>query len=419
MKQELIQKQKLPEEWKWVKFCEVATMNGRIGWRGLNSSHYTVQGPILLSVFNITPDFKLNLDNATHITQEGYDASPEIMLRDGDLLLSKSGTIGRTCVVEKVEHPMTVNAAINVVRTIKEKLYNKYLMYFFASSLGQKIFSNLAEGMAQKNMFQRDLKVMPILLPPLPVQQKIVAKLDAQMAQIEIIKKEAEKEKGSSEEVLQSFLKKELFDNQRDWKKYKIEDLCSLMTGGTPSKSINSYWDTGNINWLASGDVNKEIIREVEGKITEEGMKNSNAKSLPINSVLMALNGQGKTRGMVAILKVESTCNQSLVSFVPKENNQLDYNFLFYYLKASYQKLRNLTGDNERSGLSMRILNNYQIFIPKIELQKSIVKKIKEFNKEQKIIKEQINNKLSAVSQLPFSILNEVFGKYEIPNEVN
>ncbi len=417
MKQELVQKHKLPEGWKWAKFNEVAVMKGRIGWRGLNTSDYTSKGPILLSVNNITQDFKLDISRATYITQKSYDESPEIMINDGDLLLSKSGTIGRTCIVHKVEHPMTVNAAINVIKVNNKLLNNKYLMYFYASSLGQKIFSKLAVGMAQKNMFQRDLNVMPILLPPLQVQKQIVAKLDAQMAQIEIMKKEAEKEKEASDEIFQSFLTKEILDNAKEWEKIKIENLCSLMTGGTPSKSVESYWDKGDINWLASGDVNKEIIYEVEGKITQEGMNNSNTKMIPINSILIALNGQGKTRGTVAVLKVESTCNQSLVAFIPKDNNQLDYKFLFYYLKASYQKLRNITGDNERSGLSMRILNNYLISIPKIKIQREIVKKIELFNNQQKNIKEQISQKLSAISLLPSSILNEVFGKYEIPNE--
>ena len=136
------------------------------------------------------------------------------------------------------------------------------------------------------------------------------------------------------------------------WKICKIEDLCYLETGGTPRRDVSEYWENGNINWLSSGDVNKTFIYEVDGKITKKGLENSNAKILPKNSVLIALNGQGKTRGTVAILKVESTCNQSIVALIPK-NKSIDYKFLFYFLKSMYQKLRNLTGDNERSGLSI------------------------------------------------------------------
>lgn len=147
------------------------------------------------------------------------------------------------------------------------------------------------------------------------------------------------------------------------WHVYKMEDVCDLKTGGTPSKSHSEYFG-GNIKWIVSGDVNKEFIYDVEGRITELGLKNSNARMLPIDSVLIALNGQGKTRGTAAVLKTEATCNQSIVAFIPKNREKLDYIFLFYFLKSGYQKLRNLTGDNERSGLSMRVLRPLPVVVP-------------------------------------------------------
>lgn len=420
MKQELIQKQKLPEEWKIVKLGELAEfLRGPFG-SSVQKSVCIEKGPNTYKLYEqgnvINNDFQRG---TYYLGKENFQQLKKFEIKSGDILITCAGTLGRIAVVpEKIERGI-INSVLMRIRLNNSKILTKYFIYYFKSPQFNGSVLSKSFGAAIKNMFAtKELKQFTMFLPPLPVQQQIVSKLDAQMAQIGIMKKEAEKEKEASEEILQSFLKKELYDNQKEWKKFKIEDLCFLKTGGTPSKDNNSYWRKGTINWLASGDLNQEIIYEVEGKITQEGLNNSNAKILPVNSILIALNGQGKTRGMVAVLKVESTCNQSIVAFVPKDDKQLDYLFLFYYLKGLYQKLRNLTGDNERSGLSIRILNNYQIQIPKIETQKGIVKKIEQFNKEQKTIKEQINQKLSAISLLPSSILNEVFGKYEITKDV-
>ena len=106
------------------------------------------------------------------------------------------------------------------------------------------------------------------------------------------------------------------------WSVKKIGDVCDLMTGGTPSKSKKGYFEGGDIRWLVSGDINKKIIKDCNGRITQLGLENSSAKYLPVNSVMIALNGQGKTRGTVALLKTKATCNQSLVSIHPKEHNR-------------------------------------------------------------------------------------------------
>ncbi|MDP2965003.1 MAG: restriction endonuclease subunit S, partial [Pelolinea sp.] len=120
-----------------------------------------------------------------------------------------------------------------------------------------------------------------------------------------------------------------------------------------------------------------------EKRITQLGMDNSNAKYLPVPSVLIALNGQGKTRGTVAILKTNATCNQSLVSISPVSIGELEIEFLYFILRNMYSYIRDLTGDNQRSGLSMTIIKEIEIPVPKIEIQKQVVDKLKE---EQKAI---------------------------------
>lgn len=146
------------------------------------------------------------------------------------------------------------------------------------------------------------------------------------------------------------------------WKRRKIGDVCVLATGGTPSRSKPEYFG-GDIRWLVSGDIHQGEIVDCQGRITAAGMKNSNAKLLPMNSVMIALNGQGKTRGSVALLRTQATCNQSLVSISPKDPTELLPEFLYANLHGRYQEIRRLTGDDDkdRRGLNMALIRNIEI----------------------------------------------------------
>ena len=161
-----------------------------------------------------------------------------------------------------------------------------------------------------------------------------------------------------------------------------LGEICSFKTGGTPTSSAKEYYDGGSVPWLVSGDIHQKRIVDCEGCITEAGVANSNAKVLPYNSVLIALNGQGKTRGTVALLKMSNvTCNQSLVAISPLSIEVLLPEFLFSVLDSMYQDIRNLTGDEQRSGLNIPILKTIRIPLPPLEVQHQIVAEIEGYQK--------------------------------------
>ena len=159
------------------------------------------------------------------------------------------------------------------------------------------------------------------------------------------------------------------------WEIKPLGEVCSLMTGGTPKRSEPSYFENGNIKWLVSGDIHQREILDCEGRITEAGLENSSARELPLNSVMIALNGQGKTRGAVALLRTKATCNQSLVSIMPNDTGQILPEFLYANLHGRYEELRKMTGDsgNDRRGLNMPLIRSIQIPIAPLEEQKRIV----------------------------------------------
>ena len=176
---------------------------------------------------------------------------------------------------------------------------------------------------------------------------------------------------------------------------------CALPISSTIKKE---YWENGNINWMKSGNIKGDFIFSVPNKITKLGFEKSNTTLYPKNTVVIALNGQGKTRGTTAILKVETTSNQSVVGIMINKNQILP-EYLHYNLKLRYNELRNLTGDASRSGLNLTILRNLKIPLPPLPLQKkfaSIVEKVEKIKEKQKQSKQEINNLFNALMKKAF-----------------
>lgn len=170
--------------------------------------------------------------------------------------------------------------------------------------------------------------------------------------------------------ALEGYKETELETIQKEWAIVKVDHFCDVKTGGTPSTKHKDYWD-GDIPWMSSGEINKKFVYNTEKKITQKGLENSNARILPADSVMIALNGQGKTRGSVAVLKVPSTCNQSLACIVPDKKIS-HYLYLFYNLQSRYSEIRNYTGDTGREGLNLRIIKDIKVPLPPFPEQQKI-----------------------------------------------
>lgn len=148
----------------------------------------------------------------------------------------------------------------------------------------------------------------------------------------------------------------------KHWDVASLRWLARRYAGGTPDKGNEAYWEDGDIPWLNSGAVNNGYITEPSEFITREGFLNSSAKWIPRGALVMALAGQGRTKGMVAQLGIESTCNQSMAAIVPTQ--RMRARFLFWWLTANYQNIRNMAGGEARDGLNLDLLGDIPCPIP-------------------------------------------------------
>jgi type I restriction enzyme S subunit len=156
----------------------------------------------------------------------------------------------------------------------------------------------------------------------------------------------------------------------KHWASSSVRWLCRRYAGGTPDKSKIEYWQDGTVPWLNSGAVNDRLITAPSELITEEALAHSSAKWIPRSALLMALAGQGKTKGMVAYLAFEATCNQSMAAIVP--GSRIQSRFLYWWLDANYQNIRNMAGGDLRDGLNLDLIGNIQCPIPSVDEQTAI-----------------------------------------------
>lgn len=159
------------------------------------------------------------------------------------------------------------------------------------------------------------------------------------------------------------------FDDE--WEEKKLGEESEIIAGGTPSTVIKKYWMPKEIPWMSSGEINKKRLYETDNMISKEGLYNSSAKWVKKESVLIALAGQGKTRGTVAINNIPLTTNQSIAAIIPKPN--INYEFLYQNLGKRYEELRTKSsGDGSRGGLNKQLISEIEIICPDIKEQAKI-----------------------------------------------
>ncbi|XES77669.1 MAG: restriction endonuclease subunit S [Candidatus Bathyarchaeia archaeon] len=169
--------EKLPGGWTAVTLEDYISIAGRIGWRGLKKEEYLTEGVPLLAVKDILENGSINFDVTNHLSDFRYEESPEIQLRNQDVLVTKDGTIGKIGFVENLPTKVTVNSSILVVRSCKAIL-PKYLFYYFRGPKFQELVRQKTAGTAVPHLFQHDIKKFEIHIPPFNEQLRIVGKVE-------------------------------------------------------------------------------------------------------------------------------------------------------------------------------------------------------------------------------------------------
>ncbi len=209
------------------------------------------------------------------------------------------------------------------------------------------------------------LKETIIPLPPLAEQKRIAAILDAADA----LRTKRREALAQLDALLQSTFLTLFGDpvsNPMGWEMATIGSVTDMGTGSTPSRAQEHFY-MGNFPWVKSTEVDWGVIKSTSEHVSLAGIKSARLKKYPPGSVVLALYGQGKTRGKCAILGIEATLNQACCALVPSNNCSTSY--LFQFLKNSYLRLRGESRGGNQENLNMAIVRQFPIPLPPLPLQ--------------------------------------------------
>ena len=341
------------------------------------------------------------------------------MVYEDDFILSNSMSFGRPYIMKTTG---CIHDGWLVIRK-SDTIDNNYLYYILSSPLVYRQFSNLAKGSTVKNLNIEAVKQVEIKFPPPTTQAAIVSKIEELFSELD---KGIESLRTAQQQLRtyrQSVLKwafegrltrdpevripTETQDLPEGWKWVNFGDIFEIFVGSTPKRNMPSYWG-GDINWISSGEVSFCNIHSTKEKITKEGFDNTSCKLHPPGTVIIAMIGEGKTRGQVALLKTNATHNQNTAAIRVDKKTYVS-ELLYYYLVANYENSRRVGSGNNQKALNKERVKSMSIPLPPLDEQQQIVEEIERRLTVADKMEESISHSLLQAEALRQSILKMAF----------
>lgn len=337
-----------------------------------------------------------------------------------------------------------------------ELLNSKFIFFWLKSPFFLTYVTRVGHGVNMPRLGTEDGKKAPFILPPLAEQNEIARLLEQHLAQIEQIKAHLE----AIPKLITTFRQSVLADAvsgklTTDWRKVNrfdkidIEDIstywrtsyqaqnkkykpfkaninscitnvlpsswqntmigcvCDVFVGSTPSRKMDDYWGN-DINWVSSSEVAFCRINSTKERITKLGLENSSTNIHPKGTVLLAMIGQGKTRGQAAILDVEACHNQNTAALRIPANFMLS-EYLYYFLVKKYEDTRLVGSGNNQKALNKTSVQSLELTLPPLEEQNEIVSRVEELFTFADNIERQTQSATEHVNLLTQSLLAKAF----------
>lgn len=314
----------------------------------------------------------------------------------GTVLFAKSGMSCMKGYVYQLKTPCYVVSHLACV--MAKEISGEYLKYYFEFNKPNL----LVKDEAYPSISLADIGEMDISYGDSNEQRTIVETLNSINKIIELKHLQLEK---LDLLVKSKFI--EMFGGVNESNKFQyqpVNNFAKVLSGGTPDRKNADYWQNGTIRWVKTTELQNGIIYDTEEKITEAGMNNSSAKKIPANSILIAMYGQGKTRGMTGYLAVECTTNQACACILPsKKVNQI---YLWQFFILSYNKLREMAKGGNQPNLNAGIIKEFPILMPPIELQNEFASFVEQTDKT----KSKIKQSLEKFDILKKALMQKYFG---------
>jgi type I restriction enzyme S subunit len=447
----------LPREWLLTEWEELTAVDGfRRGPFGgnLKKAFFTESG------YAVYEQYSPINDDCTRfryfINEEKYNELSSFWVESGDFLISCSGTMGRITQVPLKATEGVINQALLRIRLADGIVPNFFLKLFRSPSVQDSVLTKSGGGAIQNLASVKELKQIRLPLAPEAEQKVIADKLDTLLTQVETTKARLDRIpqilKTFRQAVLASAVSGKLTEEWRNenssleaislddidsywtssfakvgkkrpnlkliqsaslskipesWIDTNIGNVFDVYVGATPSRKVEDYWN-GNVPWVSSSEVAFCRINSTKETVTALGLTKTSTNLHPPGTVMLAMIGQGKTRGQVAILDIEACHNQNTAALrVPA--NFVVSEYLYFYLTKQYEETRRVGGGNNQQALNKSFVQALDFPLPPLKEQSEIVRRVEELFFIADRIEEKANAASERINNLSQSILAKAF----------
>ncbi|MGN6209454.1 restriction endonuclease subunit S [Asticcacaulis sp.] len=311
-----------------------------------------------------------------------YTTSPTKISEPGDIILSIRATIGTKVVGDKT---YCLGRGVAGVRA-KKHLDHRYLWHWLSHI--EPVLAAKGKGATFPQVSRSDITSLQISLPPLDEQKRIAAILDQADSLRRLRQRSLDRLNTLSQAIFYEMFGDPTLQSNT-LQAVRLSDVCKISSGSTPSRGEEGYYG-GTTPWVKTGEVKGEIIYDTEEHVTELGIKASRLKIYPKNSILLAMYGQGKTRGNVALLGCPATTNQACA--VLQAKSAVIPRFLFEQLKILYEVIRQGGRGGNQPNLNGDLVGKVEIILPEIKSQMAYVERIETLSEEMEKTSKSMSN---------------------------
>lgn len=319
---------------------------------------------------------KINLENLNCVTKEVYEKwTRRGKLQKGDVIFTREAPLGEVGLVRE-EKNYFLGQRLVLFRANNKMCDGRFLMYSLLWHDNKQAIISKGVGSTVAHLRVPECENIEIKVPDLDVQHRIADILSAYDDLIENNQKQIKLLEEAAQRLYKEWFVDLRFPGHENtkivdgvpegWRVASIADICDTVGGGTPSTKIQSYYEKGDILWVTPTDITRNFslaLLDTEKKITPEGLKNSSAKMLPAETILMTSRA---SVGFFGMCKYEVCTNQGFISCIPKRENLQMY--LLFNLKSRVEEIRQKAGGSTYLEISKTVFRELKIILPKDEV---------------------------------------------------
>ena len=365
------------------------------------------------SAMHIAPD---NIESSTgrllkcRMVEEDKVISNNFQFTAGDVLYTKLRPYLNKVVVAPFD-----GVCSSDILPIRARIEPRFLAYWMLSPGFVHQVIPKQTGVTLPRISRKELSNLPVPIPPLPEQRRIVEAIEANFARLDEAVAELERARASLKRyrasVLSGYFPEE--DSDRAGADYtELSSVCGTATGGTPRRQNPEYYD-GHIPWVKSGELNDGLVTTVEEKISQAAIDESNAKVFPSGTVCMAL--YGATVGRLGVLGLDAATNQAVCAFFP--DGQLTRPYLFWFLRSVRSRLLSQRSGGAQPNISQTIVRALRLPLLPLKEQDQVVGEIEQHMSITGEVTSEVEHGLARGAYMRKSILQAAFAGRLVPQD--